>query len=55
MRTEVMWRPPGEERRQQRRSGAGRYITVLTTQTGKMGGTALCAAVFTTDVRKTWR
>jgi hypothetical protein len=32
MRTEVMWRPPGEERRQQRRSGAGRHITVVATQ-----------------------
>ena len=32
MRTKVMWRPPDDERRKQRRSGAGRHITVLATQ-----------------------
>ena len=50
MRTEVMWRPPGEERRQQRRSGAGRHITVLATQPQQIGGIALLAEVGRTGV-----
>jgi hypothetical protein len=45
MRTGVMWRPPGDERRQQRRSGAGRHITVLATQPQQIGGIALRAEV----------
>src|SRR5262245_3512039 len=49
MRTGVMWRPSGEERRQQRRSGAGRHITVLATQPKQSGGSALRAAVVGTN------
>src|SRR5215471_14152504 len=37
MRTGVMWRPPGKERRKKRRSGAGRHITVLATQPKQIG------------------
>ena len=44
-----MWRPPGEERRQQRRSGAGRHITVLATQPQQIGGIAVRAEVGRTD------
>jgi len=47
-----MWRPPGEERRQQRRSGAGRHITVLATQPEQVGGSAVRALVGRTGARK---
>jgi len=45
MKTGVMWRPSGDERRQQRRSGAGRHITVLATQPEQIGGMAIRAEV----------
>src|SRR5271166_1029108 len=50
MRTGVMWRPPGDERRQQRRSGTGGHITVLATQPQQIGGIAMCAEVWRTNV-----
>jgi hypothetical protein len=52
MRTAVMWRPPGKERRKQRRSGAGRHITVLATQPPQIGGIAICSAVCHIDARQ---
>src|SRR4051794_3130008 len=43
MKTVVMWRPHGDERRRQRRSGAGRHITGLATQPTQIGGMAVRA------------
>src|SRR4051794_31670165 len=53
MRTEVMWRPPGKERRKQRRSGAGRHITVLATQPTLCDGSHNCGHIDRSNQVKT--